>query len=187
MTNELRALVVYATKHGATGEIAEEIGQVLRHSGVPTDVLPVDNVADLDPYAAVIFGSAVYIGQWRKEAIAFLEANEHQLADRAVWIFSSGPTGEGDPVELMQGWRLPEAQQALVDRIKPCEVVVFHGALDPKKLNFAEKMIVRGVKAPVGDFRSWNTIAAWAADIAQALKNDQRGKAEARAPAAQAL
>ena len=55
-----------------------------------------------------------------------LEANEQQLADRAVWFFSSGPMGEGDPSVLMKGYRFPEAQQPSADRIKPRDIAFFH-------------------------------------------------------------
>jgi menaquinone-dependent protoporphyrinogen oxidase len=102
-----QVLVACATKYGATAEIAERIGAVLRQAGLPAEVLPVGRVGDLSAYKAVVLGSAVYIGQWRKEAVKFLKANEAVLAEKAVWLFSSGPTGEGDPVELAQGWRFP--------------------------------------------------------------------------------
>ena len=110
---DIRVLVAYATKYGATAEIAEKIGQVLRQAGLPTDVLPVADVSDLTPYKAVVLGSAVYIGKWRKEAVKFLQANEKMLAKRQVWLFSSGPTGEGDAVELLEGWRFPKALHPL--------------------------------------------------------------------------
>jgi menaquinone-dependent protoporphyrinogen oxidase len=47
--------------------------------------------------------------------------------------------------------------------------MLFHGDIDMSKLNFAEKLILRGVKAPTGDFRDWNAITAWAIQIAEAL------------------
>ena len=169
---DVQILVAYATKHGATAEIAEKIGQVLRQAGLSPDVLPADRVSDLIPYKAVVLGSAVYAGRWRKEAATFLEANEKALAERPVWLFSSGPTGEGDPVELLKGWRLPEAQQAVADRIEPRDVAVFHGVLDTKTLGLAEKLIVKGIKAPVGDFRDWDAITSWAEAIAGALKKE---------------
>jgi menaquinone-dependent protoporphyrinogen oxidase len=155
-----QVLVAYATKYGATKEIAEEIGNVLRQAGLLTDVLPVNKVRDLNPYRAVILGSAVYIGRWRKEAVKFLQANERALAERQVWLFSSGPTGEGDAVELLQGWRFPDAQQQLADSIRPRDIAVFHGDVDVKKLNFLEKAMIKNVKAPDGDFRDWGIITS---------------------------
>jgi menaquinone-dependent protoporphyrinogen oxidase len=172
MDNQI--LVTYATKYGATAEIAEKIGQVLRQAGLRTDVLPADNVSDLTPYQAVVLGSAVYIGKWRKQAVKFLQANEKMLAERQVWLFSSGPTGEGDPVELLKGWRFPEALQPIVDRIQPRDIAVFHGDVNVKKLNFIEKWMIKNVKAPVGDFRDWEAITAWATAIADVLKEAAR-------------
>jgi menaquinone-dependent protoporphyrinogen oxidase len=165
----VQVLVVYATKHGATAEIAEKIGRVLREAGLQADVLPADKVGDLGPYGAVVLGSAVYAGQWRKEAATLLENNEAALAERPVWLFSSGPTGKGDPVELMNGWRFPEAQQPIADRIGPRDIAFFGGMLVMEKLNLGEKLLVKGIKAPIGDFRDWDSIYAWANEVAMVL------------------
>ena len=165
-----KVLVAYATKHGATAEIAEKIGEVLSAAGVAADVSPVGQVKDLSPYDAVVLGSAVYIFRWRREAARFLKAKEKQLAERAVWIFSSGPTGEGEPVELTEGWRFPKSLQARLDRIRPLEVVVFHGAIDPGKMKGLERWMIQKVGAAVEDSRDWEAIAAWAEGIASAVK-----------------
>ena len=169
---DVQVLVAYATKYGATAEIAEKIGQVLREAGLHVDVLPVDRLSDLTPYKAVVLGSAVYVGQWRKDAATFLESNEKNLAERPVWLFSSGPTGEGDPVELMKGFRFPETLQPIADRIQPRDIAFFHGVLDMKELSLAEKLVIKGIKAPVGDFRDWDAINSWAVAIAEALKKE---------------
>jgi menaquinone-dependent protoporphyrinogen oxidase len=166
-----RVLVAYATKYGATAEIAERIGQVLREADLQADVLPVERVSNLALYQAVVLGSAVYVGQWRKEAVRFLQANEKVLAEKPVWLFSSGPTGQGDSVELTQGWRFPEKLQPIADRMRPHDIVVFHGALDAGPLNLIDKWMIRMAKAPVGDFRDWEAITSWAASIAATLKN----------------
>lgn len=163
-------LVAYASKYGATAEVAEKIGQVLRQAGFPNDLRAVNRVGDLTPYRAVILGSAVYIGQWRKEASNFLKANEKALAKRLVWLFSSGPTGEGDPVELLKGWRFPKKLQPVADRIRPRGIAVFHGHLQKDKLSAIEKWMINRVKAPYGDFRNWEAITSWAEGIAAELK-----------------
>ena len=165
-----QVLVTYATKYGATAEIAEEIGEVIRQADLRTDVQPVERAGDVSRYDAVVLGSAVYIGRWRKEAAKFLKANEQALTGKAVWLFSSGPTGEGDPVELVQGWRFPGSLQPIADRIGPRDIAIFHGATDVDKLNFLEKWMIKNVQAPVGDYRDWEAIAAWATAIADELQ-----------------
>lgn len=162
-------LVTYASKYGGTAEIAARIGESLTKAALDVDVLAVGEVGGLQAYAAVVLGSAVYAGQWRKGAAQFLEEHETELAEKPVWIFSSGPTGDGDPVELMDGWEFPEALQPIADRIKPRDIAFFHGVLDPDKLNFGEKMIVKALKAPTGDFRDWDAIEDWAQSVASAL------------------
>jgi menaquinone-dependent protoporphyrinogen oxidase len=167
-----KILVAYASKYGATKEIAEKIGAVIRQAGLQADLLPVNEAREPAAYKAVILGSAVYIGKWQKEAVAFLQAHEKSLAGRPVWLFSSGPSGEGDPVQLVEGWRLPPDVQPIADRIHPCDVAVFHGNINLQKLNFMEKFAVKNVvKKPFGDFRDWEMITAWSSAIAAALKD----------------
>lgn len=165
-----QVLVTYSSKHGSTSEIAERISQVLRESGFSTDTLAVHEVHNLQDYKAVIIGSALYIGQWRKEAVRFLKVNEKVLSQQLVWIFSTGPTGKGDPVELLKGWRFPRSLQSLADRMKPKDIAVFHGNLELSRMSFFEKWMIKNVKAPVGDFRDWNAIEDWAKSIAGVLK-----------------
>jgi menaquinone-dependent protoporphyrinogen oxidase len=166
---ETRILVAYASKHGMTAEISQRIGETIQKSGLQVDVLPVKKVRDLSHYQAVVLGSAVYIAMWRKEITRFLQENESLLSQRPLWIFSSGPMGEGDPVELLQGWRFPEAQRPLIERIRPRGITVFHGAIDIKKMSFFEKWVLKRVKAQTGDFRDWAAIAKWAAGISGEL------------------
>lgn len=163
-------LVAYATKHGATAEVAQRIGDILKGEGLDVQVLPVKKAAKPDQYRAVVLGSAVYIGGWRKEAAQYLQENEAALASLPVWLFSSGPTGEGDPVELLKGWRIPDALKPVAERIQPRDIAVFSGELDEQKMNFLEKTIIKNVKAPTGDFRDWPAIESWAKGIAAALK-----------------
>jgi menaquinone-dependent protoporphyrinogen oxidase len=167
-----QVLVAYATKYGATKEIAEKIGQVLQQAGLQADVLPADHAGDLTAYEAVVLGSAVYIGQWRKEAAKFLQTNETALAEKLVWLFSSGPPGEGDPVELAEGWRFPGKLQPVADRIGPRDIALFHGAVDPSKLNFLERWMAKNTDTPVGDFRDWEAITSWATAIAGELQEE---------------
>ncbi len=160
-----KVLITYASKHGATAEIAERIGTIVRESEMEVDVVPVDRVSGLSGYAAVVLGVAIYVGRWRKDAVKFLKKNEEELSGLPFWIFSSGPSGEGNPVELVQGREVPPSLRAILDRIKPRSVTVFHGNLTPEKFSGFERWVIKRVKAPTGDFRDWNMIESWAASI----------------------
>ena len=166
----MQVLVAYASRHGATAEIAAKIGEVLSENGIAAAVLPASQVTDLSPYQAVILGSAVYMGQWLKEAADFLRNNQDELAKRMVWLFSSGPTGPAPVGQLLKTWRFPKSLLPIAERVRPRDIIVFHGALDMAKLSLPERMVVSGIKAHLGDYRDWDVIAVWADTIADALK-----------------
>jgi menaquinone-dependent protoporphyrinogen IX oxidase len=62
----------------------------------------------------------------------------------------------------------PAAGMSAVDRY---EAVVLGSAVDPHRLGFAERAMIRAVRAQTGDFRNWTEIAAWAEEIADALQS----------------
>jgi menaquinone-dependent protoporphyrinogen oxidase len=168
---EKKILVAYASKYGATKEIATKIGEELQKNGLQADVLPAGSIRETAPYQAVIFGSAIYIGNWPKEAAEFFKVNESALAEQPVWLFSSGPTGDGDPAELVNGKLLPASLQAIVSRIQPRDIAIFHGNINCEKINAMENWAIKNVvKKPFGDFRDWDMITGWTSKITEVLK-----------------
>ncbi len=165
-----QVLVAYATKHGSTIEIAQKIGDVLKTAGLQVSVLPAEKVTDVTPYEGIVLGSAVYEGKWRKEAVQFLEDYNEELTKIPVWLFSSGPAGKGNPVDLAHGWHFPDEQLPIADHIHARDLALFNGVIDMDKLNFAEKVMVKNFNTPGGDFRDWNAINQWAVSIAAALR-----------------
>ena len=158
----MKLLVTYASKYGSTAEIAEVIGKELRIRNQEVEVKPIDQVVNPAGYDGFIIGSALYAGGWLKPAAEFLGSNRDLLAKRPVWLFSSGPTGQGDPNEILDGWTFPEDLAPLLETLKPKDIILFHGSIDLDKLSFGEKMIIKSVKATVGDYRDWLVIRTWA-------------------------
>jgi menaquinone-dependent protoporphyrinogen oxidase len=161
----MRVLVAYASKHGSTEGIAQAIGDRLREHGLEVDAVPAAEVAGVGDASAVVLGSAVYAGSWIKDAVELAEREADALASRPVWLFSSGPLGE----QVEDHEEQPRQLASIRERIHPVEHRVFFGALERSKLGFAERMIVKAVKAPDGDFRDWDEIRAWADAIADRL------------------
>jgi menaquinone-dependent protoporphyrinogen oxidase len=158
-------LVACASKHGATREIARRIADRLMERGLAAEACGVTDVRGLEDAEAVVLGSAVYAGSWRKEAVDFVEEHADRLAHLQVWLFSSGPLGDRAIDEEEEPRQLNEIRQ----RVSPQGHRIFSGAVDMRKLSFGERMIMKAVKAPEGDFRDWADIQAWADEIADVL------------------
>jgi len=92
----MRVLVTAASRHGSTAEIAEAIATGLTRRGADAEAIPIDEVDGLEGFDAVVLGSAIYMGRWLKPARKFAEAHAAELSQRPVWLFSSGPLGDGE-------------------------------------------------------------------------------------------
>ena len=161
----MKVLVSVASRHGASFEIAEEISATLAGAGFGTVVLPPDAVTSLEGYDAVILGSSVYVGHWMDSAVNFVERFTKEITKVPVWLFSSGPLGhepkpDDEPADLAD----------LIAATGAREHRVFAGQVDRSKLGLGEKVLLTAVRAPEGDFREWDEIRAWAAEIAAILK-----------------
>ena len=161
---EMKVVVAYASKHGSTEGIASVIAERLSDGGRQPRRSRWTTFPTWRDSTAVVLGSAIYAGPRMKEA-EFVHRFAEPLAERPVWLFSSGPLGEDVEDEESQPRQLLEMEGI----VGPVEHRLFFGALDKSKLGFAERMIVKAVKAPDGDFRDWDEIRAWADAIAADL------------------
>ena len=173
----MKAVVVYASKYGSTRGIAEFIAEKLRRAGTQAEARRVGEVQNPGDYDAFVIGSAVYMMHWLKEATEFVTGNRALLANRPVWLFSSGPLGTETKDAQGQDLRTvtePKEIAEFRELIKPRDHRVFFGALDSSKLGFGHRMLRKLPAArnllPEGDFRDWNDIEKWAISIVRALE-----------------
>jgi menaquinone-dependent protoporphyrinogen oxidase len=174
----MKILVTYASRHGSTGGIAERIGEALEKRGFEVTVTPVREAGDVAGFDAFVIGSAAYAFHWMHEATEFVRRHRSYLAERPVWLFSSGPLGEGDVDAKGKDKRVesePKEFADFADEIRPRDERVFFGAWDPeaKPIGLMEKLMhmmpAAAEALPAGDFRDWAEIDAWADGIATEL------------------
>ncbi|MEX0874104.1 MAG: flavodoxin domain-containing protein [Actinomycetota bacterium] len=158
-----KILVAYATKAGATAEIAEAVADELRRAELDVDVRKVSDVKSIDEYRAVIVGSAVYFDRWRQEAVQFLRHFKRDLSSRPVWLFQDGPL-ESDFDESMRP--LPRRVMFLADRLGMMGSVTFGGRLEEGQGGPVARSIA---KTYAGDYRDFKDIQEWAAKVARIL------------------
>src|SRR5215218_3774871 len=88
---EPKTLIAYASKHGSTHEVAEQVADVLRAGGLDVDVRAASSVEDVDAYDAVVIGGALYMGHWHRDARRLLDRLGDKLHERPVFVFGMGP------------------------------------------------------------------------------------------------
>lgn len=174
----MRVLVVYASRHGATAGIADRIAGRISESGLEAESLDVTKVGDMAGYDAFVVGSAAYMHHWMKEARVFVKRHRAELAEKPLWLFSSGPLGEElvddkgrDILEASRPKEFDELQRSL----NPIAEQVFFGAWDPEAPavgiaeRFMKKLPASTEGLPSGDFRDWEAIEAFADEVVAAL------------------
>ena len=163
-----RALVVYATRAGSTGEVAQVISERLCAMGFDAEVQPVESVGSLAGFEAVVLGSAVRYGAWLPEMTKFIASRRSELAQLPSAVFTVHMQALGDDA-ASQATRAGFTK-AVGAVITPRDEVFFAGKIDPARLSFFERMAVKLVKAPVGDKRDWDRIRQWADGLGKKLQ-----------------
>ena len=134
----MKTLILYATKHGATadiaGRIADKMGDVVLH-----------NIADggspsLHEFDCIIIGSSIYAGSIRKELKRFLARNADDqwssLRVKPLGIFLSGFDGKDEV--FTKNFSAPILQAAKVKAF-------LGGIFDPAKASGFERAIIKAV------------------------------------------
>ncbi len=167
VTNKI--LIVYASRAGATGEVAEAIGQVLCDAGAAVDVRQVKNVSDLNGYRAVVLGSAIYMGSWMADATSFVEKNRQALSQVPLATFTVSMLMVDRPAEHQQLIAKHFTGSEQQPRLQPVSNGIFAGRIDYSKLSFFYRSIANMMKAKEEDRLDWPAIRGWAQSVASQL------------------
>jgi menaquinone-dependent protoporphyrinogen oxidase len=125
---------------------------------------------------AAVIGSASYFFHWMKPARDFVRRNHFALAQRPVWLFSSGPLGMNNIDSKGRDLR-KVCEPREISQAHPAEgspgVLRHNGPAKTRILSpgFAEPSGVRSSgMLPEGDFRARDEIESWASGIYRELQ-----------------
>jgi menaquinone-dependent protoporphyrinogen IX oxidase len=193
-----RALLVYATRHGSTREVADAVAEELRATFAEVDVHETRSAPPPGGYDAVVVGGPMIMG-WHKDARRYVKRHRDELDEVPFALFVTAASLTEDGVDTVQGmpiakdpWLVKKPKYAdklsrkeryalprhyLGDILKECaparprSMALFAGSLDLTTMNVFEKLFVLLViGATPGDGRHFEFIRAWAADLGGALK-----------------
>jgi menaquinone-dependent protoporphyrinogen oxidase len=157
-----RILVAYATKKGSTAEIAEAVGKELQSAGHEVTVKEFHEVMALERYDGIVLGAPVYMGKMIGIG-KFVKRFRERLSQKQVAVFAVGTAPiSNKPKQIEDETKLPA--QSIAPQ-EPISTALFAGKVDPAKFNFIMRKMVAADPSIVGDFRDWDTIAAWAREL----------------------
>jgi len=170
---EIKVLMAYASTHGSTQEVAEDVAATLRSQGLTVDLQPARDVRTLEGYRAVVLGAPLYMFHLHKDALRFLSRHQKALTGGLpVAIFAGGPFDSGDEKasEAENVWQEVRKQLdqelAKFPWLKPVAVEVIGGKFDPARLRFPWNLIPALKHMPPSDLRDWDAIRTWAGSLA---------------------
>jgi menaquinone-dependent protoporphyrinogen oxidase len=137
----MNALILYATKHGATKEIAQRIAKHmpgeticdLKNSGIPS----------ISQFDCVVIGSSVYVGSIHKEAKAFLSQNADALRSKRLGLFLSGLNADEEKIFFESNFKPDILQAAAANSF-------LGGVFDPKKTGMMARLVMKAVAKQSG-------------------------------------
>jgi menaquinone-dependent protoporphyrinogen oxidase len=151
---------------GSNAEIADVVAGVLRDAGLEVDEMAARDVKDVEPYDAIVLGSALYAAHWQRDAHRFIAKRRDVLRAKSLWLWSSGPLDR-----LLAAKNLPPAANVLeiMGDVPFRGHRTFGGRLNADDPN-VDAQILRTHQ--VGDFRDWDAVRAYASEIARAVTGD---------------
>jgi menaquinone-dependent protoporphyrinogen oxidase len=193
-----RVLVVFATKHGSTREVAEAVAAELRSAGARVDLCLASDGVVPGGYDAVLVGGPMIMG-WHRDASRYVARHRRGLAALPTAYFITAMSlieigdDQVDGVPIVKDPWLTKAPRrpgrlsrkeryatpahylgAILGKtrpLRPFSVAFFAGRLDFAKMNLFERLFVTlVVGASPGDWRHWEAIRGWARDLLPRLR-----------------
>lgn len=162
-----RLLIIYATRAGSTPEIAATLAETLAARGFHVEVKPVKAQPALSGYDAVILGSAIRIGNWLPEMVAYIQANQATLQRLPVGIFTAHILNTQDD-ETSRAARTAYTTP-IHQLLTPVSEAFFVGKMDYATLSVFDRLMAMAVEkqtgTPPGDYRNWSHIRDWANQV----------------------
>ena len=156
-------LLVHDSRYGSTQEIADEMAKTMRNQGHEVTIASAKDAPDPRAFDLVVAGSPIYASRIRRAIVSYFNAHRAVLAEKPVALFAVAGSLAEDTVANREA--AEAALAPLKEGIKVRSLALFAGVIDPARLPWLARIIVRGVGAKAGDFRDWEAIRAWAESL----------------------
>ena len=181
----MKALIVYATRYGATAGTSDEIGKILREEGFDVKIVNAkeEKIEDISEYDLIVVGSGMRMGKWVDKAEDFLKNFQKEFEQKKLALFVSSmktvAEREGKTEEVAESRKVALEDIVAKYGLKPIMLGFFGGVIDYNKMGFLMRKTMEWLKPQlekdgfkesepgVYDLRDWDEIRNWARELAQ--------------------
>jgi menaquinone-dependent protoporphyrinogen IX oxidase len=163
----MKILVVHASLHGSTTQVAEEIGDVLREGQHDVVVWAARELPSPRSYDVVLAGSAIRAGRVSEDLERYFAAHGTELAGKPLALFAVAGSPQDDTEEGRT--RAVEALLVLASGRNCLAQTAFAGVVDLRKRPWLLGLFARSARTESRPLASREEVRAWAADLARRL------------------
>ncbi len=161
-------LILYASFHGSTAQIAEFMGEKLNIQGISSSVKSINEHIDFSLYNGIIMGAPIHRGKWMGEAIDFVKKHRLKFDHLPFACFYTCIAKAKHPPSK-KSLKVFESYLAtlikLFPSLPPSHIGAFAGMLEYDKCSFFAKLvlwlILRNKGIGEGDYRDCRAIESW--------------------------
>ena len=197
-----KVLIAYTTHSGSTTEVAKAIGEELGKQAAEGEILRIEEIATLEPNAAVVIGAPMMMG-WHRTAVKFVKVHQDALSRVPVVYFFNAmrltqtpektvasvpiyvdanlakPPKKAGHLSFKERYATPanylKAALKAAPHVKQVSAAFFGGRLDLFRLKWwAMLFVMVVVQASPGEFRNGPAIREWAASLPPLLTKSDR-------------
>jgi menaquinone-dependent protoporphyrinogen oxidase len=170
----MKVLIGYASVHGATGEVAEFMSEILVQQGYKATVSSVDKISSLEGFDAAVLGTAIHGGMWLANMVRFINKQRLALKPLPLYMFATcvRVVEKGGYEHAMEHYM----RKTLTPSLNFRDFEVFAGRIQPEDMHsdhqwtlsrrYDGKLNTSHLSA---DYRNWEVITRWALRIADDL------------------
>jgi len=165
-----KILIVYASRCGSTGGVADAIAQAFHEHGAEVDVKLIHDTYDVVGYNAVVVGAPIYMSKSMPEAKDFIAKHRTELGRLRTAYFLTCMTLAKSHTDEQVNEVKGELEKVIkaVPEVSPVALGCFAGALDFDKMALAMQLLYKagsGGGVTAGDFRDFLAIRRWASQL----------------------
>lgn len=166
MMSAMSVLIAYATHSGATETLAETMRETLVAAGIAAEKISVDENPDPSRFDAAIIGSGIRVEAVEKAFVTWANDHASALGERPVAFFTCSGSASDPAKEGRQKGADAFLREAA---FTPFATRNFPGWVIMDRIPMHERLLLKSMRTPTGDFRDLDAVAAWTREITPQL------------------